>query len=90
MTCSRAPRSFAPVVLGLLAALLGGLGPAAAQIDPLTPATSGGVPEIDRELGRLVAQQRLLVIGAHPDDEDTSLLAYATRGLGADAAYLSL
>jgi LmbE family N-acetylglucosaminyl deacetylase len=31
-----------------------------------------------------------LVIGAHPDDEDTALLTLAARGYGADAAYLSL
>jgi LmbE family N-acetylglucosaminyl deacetylase len=34
--------------------------------------------------------KRVLIIGAHPDDEDTSLLALLVRGLGADAAYLSL
>src|SRR6187455_1311140 len=91
MTCLRTTRSRALGLCALaLLACVAGRAPAAAQIDPLAPATSGGVPEIDRELGRLVAHQRLLVIGAHPDDEDTSLLAFATRGLGADAAYLSL
>lgn len=34
--------------------------------------------------------RRVLVIGAHPDDEDTELLALLVRGLGAEAAYLSL
>ena len=32
----------------------------------------------------------MLVIGAHPDDEDTDLITLLTRGDGADAAYLSL
>ena len=32
----------------------------------------------------------MLVIGAHPDDEDTELLTILTRGEGAEAAYLSL
>jgi LmbE family N-acetylglucosaminyl deacetylase len=32
----------------------------------------------------------VLVIGAHPDDEDTELLTGLTRGEGAEAAYLSL
>lgn len=32
----------------------------------------------------------MLVIGAHPDDEDTELLTVLTRGEGAEAAYLSL
>jgi LmbE family N-acetylglucosaminyl deacetylase len=31
-----------------------------------------------------------LVIAAHPDDEDTTLLTWVTRGLGGEAAYLSL
>ena len=34
--------------------------------------------------------QRVLVIGAHPDDEDTELLTVLVRGLGAEAAYLAL
>jgi LmbE family N-acetylglucosaminyl deacetylase len=33
---------------------------------------------------------RVLMIGAHPDDEDTQLLAWLARGAKADAAYLSL
>ncbi len=32
----------------------------------------------------------MLVIGAHPDDEDTELLTILTRSEGAEAAYLSL
>ena len=34
--------------------------------------------------------KRVLVIGAHPDDEDTELLTVLVRGMGAEAAYLSL
>ena len=33
---------------------------------------------------------RVLMIGAHPDDEDTNLLAWLARGAKVDAAYLSL
>ena len=33
---------------------------------------------------------RVLMIGAHPDDEDTQLLGWLARGAKADAAYLSL
>ncbi|HEX3555997.1 MAG TPA: PIG-L family deacetylase [Thermoanaerobaculia bacterium] len=57
---------------------------------PLEPATTGGLPEVDRTLARLATNKRLLVIGAHPDDEDTSLIALVSRGMGGDAAYLSL
>jgi LmbE family N-acetylglucosaminyl deacetylase len=45
---------------------------------------------LDRLLQRIAEPRRVLVIGAHPDDEDSELLAYASRGLGARAAYLSL
>ncbi|MDE2655498.1 MAG: PIG-L family deacetylase [Gemmatimonadota bacterium] len=34
--------------------------------------------------------KRVLMIAAHPDDEDTSLLAVLARGMGAETAYLSL
>lgn len=71
----------------LLVALL--LAPLAARAQLAPPAT-GGVVELDRLLQRLGEPRRVLVIGAHPDDEDTELLVYAVRGLGARAAYLSL
>jgi LmbE family N-acetylglucosaminyl deacetylase len=79
-----------PVFLLFLLFLL----PAAAQVapapNPLEPAAAGGVPAVDRALAKLSANQRLLVIGAHPDDEDTSLIGFVSRGLGGEAAYLSL
>ena len=53
-------------------------------------AGTGGVAALADDLRRLGATKRVLVIGAHPDDEDTQLLAYLSRGLGVDAAYLSL
>ena len=60
---------------------------AAAQgaVDP-----NHGVVAVAQQLRGLGSVKRVLVIGAHPDDEDTSLLALLVRGLGADAAYLSL
>ena len=45
---------------------------------------------LHRLLSRLEAHRRVLVIGAHPDDEDTALLALVARGMGGEAAYLSL
>jgi LmbE family N-acetylglucosaminyl deacetylase len=41
-------------------------------------------------LRRLDGVKRVLMIAAHPDDEDTGFLTAVARGLGADAAYLSL
>jgi LmbE family N-acetylglucosaminyl deacetylase len=81
----RPPRSLAPLLV-----LLGGLAlqPAAqAQVGP--PAT-GGAERLDVLLQRLAEPRRVLVIGAHPDDEDTGLLALLSRGYGAASAYLSL
>jgi LmbE family N-acetylglucosaminyl deacetylase len=34
--------------------------------------------------------KRVLLVAAHPDDEDTSLLATLARGMGVEAAYFSL
>ncbi|HEX5819408.1 MAG TPA: PIG-L family deacetylase [Gemmatimonadales bacterium] len=45
---------------------------------------------LEHALRRLGHAKRVLVIGAHPDDEDTELITLLTRGEGADAAYLSL
>ena len=73
--------SVVPILLIALA------GPAFAQ---LAPPSSGGMIALDRVLRRLAEPRRVLIIGAHPDDEDTQLLALAARGYGADAAYLSL
>lgn len=73
----------------LLAAV--GLGAAGAgQGQQLTPAGTGGVAALANALRQLGANKRVLVIGAHPDDEDTQLLTWLSRGLGAQAAYLSL
>lgn len=56
----------------------------------LAPPATGGAPALDRLLQAMADGRRVLVIGAHPDDEDTAVLTYAVQALGADAAYLSL
>ncbi len=56
----------------------------------LEPASSGGLEAVDRALAKLSIHARMLVVGAHPDDEDNSLLTWVSRGLGGEAAYLSL
>src|SRR5258708_7472339 len=77
----------------------GGLGPpagpaaaTAVNLGPsaLEPATTGGLATLDRALAKLSTHKRLLVIAAHPDDEDTALLTLVSRGMGGEAAYLSL
>ena len=46
------------------------------------------------ELGELIrglgVNTRVLVIGAHPDDEDTQLITWLARGRQVETAYLSL
>jgi LmbE family N-acetylglucosaminyl deacetylase len=63
--------------------------PAAAAY-ALTPPAAGGLESVDRLLRKLGTHRRLLVVGAHPDDEDTQLLALVSQGMGGEAAYLSL
>ena len=61
--------------------------PAAAQ---LSPPSTGGAVGLAHELRFLGHDERVLMIGAHPDDEDTELLTLLTRGMGAESAYLAL
>ena len=56
----------------------------------LEPPSTGGLIALDHELRLLGHYRRVLMIGAHPDDEDTELLTVLVRGMGAEAAYLSL
>ena len=74
--------------LGLLLLLL--IGAAGAGAAQLSPPGTGGVAALAQTLAQLGANKRVLVIGAHPDDEDTQLLVLLSRGMGAQAAYLSL
>ena len=41
-------------------------------------------------LRQLNGEKRVLMVAAHPDDEDTALLTVLARGMGARVAYLSL
>ena len=56
----------------------------------LEPPSTGGAAALAHEARMLGHVKRVLVIGAHPDDEDTDLLTVLVRGMGAEAAYLSL
>lgn len=55
----------------------------------LGPST-GGLVALDQSLRFLGHNKRVLMIAAHPDDEDTELLTLLARGMGAEVAYLSL
>ncbi|HVR29142.1 MAG TPA: PIG-L family deacetylase [Thermoanaerobaculia bacterium] len=83
---------FAPVRASALVAVLSLslLVPELARPAALEPPSTGGMVALHRILSRLDTHRRVLVIGAHPDDEDTALLALVSRGMGGEAAYLSL
>ncbi len=49
-----------------------------------------GAPGLSRWLAAIRTRASILMITAHPDDEDGGLLAYQTRGLGARGTLLSL
>jgi LmbE family N-acetylglucosaminyl deacetylase len=78
--------------VGLLAATLA----AAPALPAPAPAQQAGASEYEGAAGlglalrRLGTAKRVLMIGAHPDDEYTPLLAHLALGEGADVAYLSL
>ncbi|MGH7521948.1 MAG: PIG-L family deacetylase, partial [Gemmatimonadales bacterium] len=74
--------------LGL--ALFLSISAAGAGLAQLAPAGTGGVAALASTLRQLGSNKRVLMIGAHPDDEDTQLLVWLSRGMGAQAAYLSL
>ncbi len=60
---------------------------ALAQVQPVY---DRGVMGLAQVLKRLNTSASAMMIGAHPDDEDTALLAYLARGENARTAYLSL
>lgn len=70
-----------------LVLFFGAVGPALGQY---TPAGTGGVAALADALRQLGATKRILMIGAHPDDEYSDLVALFARGMGAQVAYLSL
>jgi LmbE family N-acetylglucosaminyl deacetylase len=76
-------------VVGLLGLVLS-FGAAPASQGQLSPTGTGGVAALATTLRQLGSNKRVLMIGAHPDDEDTQLLVLLSRGMGAQAAYLSL
>src|SRR5436190_4693555 len=60
---------------------------AAAQVRPVNDYGALGLGQL---LKRLNTTASVMMIGAHPDDEDSALLAYLARGESARTAYLSL
>jgi LmbE family N-acetylglucosaminyl deacetylase len=79
------------VVAGIRAAEHESSGPPAHTDPNIAPIDlDRGAPGLARCLAQLRTRASILMITAHPDDEDGGLLAYQTRGLGARAALMSL
>lgn len=64
--------------------------PVLVSAQALQPPSTGGAVALAQELRFLGHNKRVLLIAAHPDDEDTELLTVLARGMGVEAAYLSL
>ena len=73
-------------VVGLLTAAPLAAAPLTAQVGP----QGSSVVAVGLTLRQLDGVKRVLMIGAHPDDEDSGLLAALARGMGVETAYLSL
>ena len=58
-----------------------------AQVRPVYDYGANGLGQL---LKKLNTTKSVMMIGAHPDDEDSALLAYLARGENARTAYLSL
>ncbi|HEX8944263.1 MAG TPA: PIG-L family deacetylase, partial [Gemmatimonadaceae bacterium] len=69
----------------LCAAIVTGTVPLAAQLSPVPPSSSW-----HDELHGIGTTARVLIIGAHPDDEDNALIAWLSLGRHVETAYLSL
>jgi len=69
-------------------------GPATVAIRPTPPTPAVQSVQSATDLALLLRQldgeKRVLMVAAHPDDEDTALLTVLARGMGARVAYLSL
>ena len=74
-------------VVGVATAQSGGQTPLSV---PPAPAYGRGGVALAELIAGLGNTTRVLMIGAHPDDEDTRLLTWLARGQHVEAAYLSL
>ena len=63
------------------------IAPVSGQVQPVY---DQGALGLGRLLKRLNTTASVMMIGAHPDDEDSALVAYLARRENADTAYLSL
>src|SRR5579862_3695434 len=85
MPSERRPRSDMNRLFRILA-----LGSFVAVAPRLLAAQERGAIVLGEAVAGLDVTARVLVIGAHPDDEDTQLITWQARGRQVEAGYLSL
>lgn len=77
-------------ILAVLVTAACGLGRGLRAQTPAMGPSTGGVAVLHQAERMLGHTKRVLLIAAHPDDEDSELLTTLVRGDGAEAAYLAL
>ncbi|MGZ5428264.1 MAG: PIG-L family deacetylase [Thermoanaerobaculia bacterium] len=90
---TRLPLSRRPASVLLVLTLLAGLAASAADAPALlaaAPAETPNAAEIRLALAKLNVVGGVLYVAAHPDDENTAFLAWASREKLVDAGYLSM
>src|SRR5205085_5480913 len=58
--------------------------------EPMAAGPPTGAAALSEAIKGLGTTARVLMIGAHPDDEDTQLIAWLAKGRHVETAYLSL
>ncbi len=79
-------RLFAAALAACVVGSLSTAGPARAQAPP----DDRGAAAVGLLLRQLDGVKRVLMVAAHPDDEDTNTITTLARGMGARTAYLAL
>jgi LmbE family N-acetylglucosaminyl deacetylase len=69
---------------------LAALAASSALTPPAACAQERGAAAADQDVRGTTVTSRVLMIAAHPDDEDTQLIAFLARGRRVETAYLSL
>jgi len=73
-------------IRSLVAALLG----MTTAVAPRLQSQERGATALGEQLASIGTTARVMMIGAHPDDEDTQLIAFLAKGRHIETAYLSL
>src|SRR3954449_2880947 len=74
----------------LIALLIATIGPSAPSTASTEVPEDRGAMGLAQALNRLDVVASVLHTGAHPDDENSALLSWLSRGRGARTAYLSI